>query len=155
MTGYLKGISMSLLTALKLVESKRPIHLSEIEVRRLKLVRNIDLQIGYAKSISEGIHPTVVRSFTMKNKISGDVFPIERKSNVRIWWYTSLDGKTVIELRYGNKRIELGNGKTGVELDDKSKVGETLDLLKRAVIAGELDEGIQAAVGNFGRKIRG
>jgi hypothetical protein len=145
---------MAILKALKLVESKRPIHLSEIEIRRYKVARNIEYQIDHAKSISEGFCPTVIRHSTITNKDTGEAFQKIHKRKVKIWWYTNMVGNTVIELCYGNKRIELGNGATGVELDDYSKLQETLDLLKRAVIAGELDEGINKAAGNFGRSIK-
>ncbi len=45
----------------------------------------------------------------------------------------------------GSKVLELAKGKNAVELGNKDELIQTLAMLKEAVIAGELDEAINAA----------
>jgi hypothetical protein len=48
-------------------------------------------------------------------------------------------------VRYGSKPLELAKGKNAIELNQASEIVPTLELIKNAVVAGELDEAIAAA----------
>ena len=54
-------------------------------------------------------------------------------------------GKVCISIRYGAKLIELAKGKSAVEVSSGEELIKTLELLKRAVEAGELDSQIDIA----------
>lgn len=55
------------------------------------------------------------------------------------------NGKLALTLRYGAKVIELAKGKTAVELASEKELVGVLELLKGAVLDGELDTQIEAA----------
>jgi hypothetical protein len=50
-----------------------------------------------------------------------------------------------LSVRYGSKPLELAKGKNAIELNQASEIVPTLELIKNAVVAGELDEAIAAA----------
>jgi hypothetical protein len=50
-----------------------------------------------------------------------------------------------LSVRYGSKPLELAKGKNAIELNQASEIVPTLELIKSAVVAGELDEAIAAA----------
>lgn len=54
-------------------------------------------------------------------------------------------GKVCISIRYGAKLIELAKGKSAVEVSSGEELIKTLELIKRAVEAGELDSQIEIA----------
>jgi len=54
-------------------------------------------------------------------------------------------GKVCICIRYGAKLIELAKGKSAIEVSSGEELIKTLELIKRAVEAGELDSQIEIA----------
>jgi predicted negative regulator of RcsB-dependent stress response len=62
---------------------------------------------------------------------------------IRAWWWET-GSKLNLSIRYGARVIELAKGKNSVELENLAAVLPTLDLIKKAVEAGELDEAIKA-----------
>ena len=54
-------------------------------------------------------------------------------------------GKVYISIRYGAKLIELAKGKSAIEVSSGEELIKTLELIKRAVEAGELDSHIEIA----------
>lgn len=54
-------------------------------------------------------------------------------------------GKVYISIRYGAKLIELAKGKSAIEVSSGEELIKTLELIKRAVEAGELDSQIEIA----------
>ncbi len=53
----------------------------------------------------------------------------------------------MLEVRYGNKRLEIKPNKAAIEIGDVSNLLPTLTLLRKAVEAGELDKILLAAKG--------
>jgi len=50
-----------------------------------------------------------------------------------------------LSVRYGTKLLELAKGKYAVEIAAEKDLPSTLDLIKAAVLAGELDAALDAA----------
>jgi len=98
-------------------------------VRRSKLADKISEQIAAAKAASEGAVYT--RS--------------DSKRRVRQWFYAIDDKKTCVVLMHGSKQLELTKGKNAVECMGLQGVIGTLETLRTAVLAGELDSQIAAA----------
>ena len=63
----------------------------------------------------------------------------------RPWSWTDENGKVMLEVRYGNKRLEIKPKKAAIEVGEMSNLVPTLKLLKEAVEAGELDKVLTAA----------
>ena len=51
-----------------------------------------------------------------------------------------------MEVRYGNKALELAEGKTAIAIQSKDKIVRTIEKIIEAVIAKELDTAIANAV---------
>ena len=64
---------------------------------------------------------------------------------VKQWWFTTQTGKLAISVRYGSRVLELAKGKFAVEVAQAKDLTATLDAIKTAVLAGELDAQIDAA----------
>lgn len=64
---------------------------------------------------------------------------------MKAWWFVADNGKLVLSVRYGTKVLELAKGKWAVEVGSEKDLVPTLELLKGAVLAGELDTQIEAA----------
>ena len=61
------------------------------------------------------------------------------------WWFTTDAGKLALSVRYGTKVLELAKGKVAVEVGSEKDLVPTLELIKTAVLNGELDTQIEAA----------
>ncbi len=64
---------------------------------------------------------------------------------LRRWWWKDENGGLKLDVRYGNKSIELAPKKPTIEVGDTDKLIPTLEAIKEAVIAGELDKQLAAA----------
>lgn len=136
---------MSTLNNLKLVATKRPGALPQIVQRRNRLIAKIWEQTELAKAQQEGksFQPTRFRS--VKDAETGERRNVESLKRVRAWWFTAENGRLCIQVRYGAKVLELAKGKTAIEVGSTDNLIPTLDALKAAVAAGELDAQIESA----------
>ncbi|KAB0598081.1 DUF6641 family protein [Cupriavidus pauculus] len=136
---------MSGLNNLKLIAAKRPNAVPQIVQRRNRLIAKIWEQTELAKAQREGVsfQPTRVRS--VKDAETGERRSIETAKRVRAWWFAAENGKLCLQVRYGARVLELAKGKTAVEVGSTDNLIPTLDALKAAVAAGELDAQIEAA----------
>ena len=66
---------------------------------------------------------------------------------IKPWWFTAQNGKACLVVRYGSKTLEIAQGKTAIELDKPDELIHTLEMIKTAVEAGELDGQIEKAAG--------
>ena len=69
---------------------------------------------------------------------------------VKAWWFVADNGKLALSVRYGTKVLELAKGKWAVEVASEKDLVGVLDLIKTAVLAGELD----AQIDNAATKLR-
>ncbi len=137
---------MSTLTSLKLVNAKKPTAIPPILHRRNKLSTKVWEQIQLAKAHKDGGTFTVKRFKTVKD-YDGSSKSIELQKRVRPWWFVADAGKVCVNVRYGAKLIELAKGKTAVEVSSAEDLIKTLEIIKVAVEAGELDAQIEIASG--------
>lgn len=63
-------------------------------------------------------------------------------------WFWVDDGIFYLEVRYGGTPIELAPNARVIEVGERAALVPTLRTLKAAIIGGELDAGIRAALGN-------
>lgn len=135
----------SLLASLKVVQAKRQSNTDPIEFRRQKLIRKIDEQIQLAHAVQNGTAFVVHRQRKVKDEVTGDIRTITVERTVRPFWFTSSNGKKVLQLRYGSKVIELSKGKNAIEVNDDKSLVEVLQTVKGAIEIGELDVQIGTA----------
>ena len=132
----------TLLSSLKLVAATRENKTSPVLQRRQKLIKKIDEQIllAHAALNGETYSPTKFKNIVNAEGITEYK---QMPKRIRAWWWET-GSKFNLSIRYGARVIELAKGKNSIELDNLAAVLPTLDLIKKAVEAGELDEAITA-----------
>ena len=107
-------------------------------------------QIELAKAEQAGttFAPVKFRSYT--DKETGVRKQVETNKRVKAWWFTAENGKLALSVRFGPKVLELAKGKFAVEVADSGEIVNVLEIVKRAVLNGELD----AAIDNAAKKLR-
>lgn len=143
---------MAYLDSLKVVLATRPANLPPIIYRRNNLISKLDEQLHCAKAKSEGREYYVERTKTVTND-AGERIRFAHQKRINPWWYRGADGKLVLEVRYANKRLELVKGKTGIEIESIDSLIPALELIKKAVESGELDNSINATAQSIRGKI--
>ena len=124
-----------------------PVQLSPVVQRRIKVAKRIYEQIELAKAKQDGkvYSPTRLRS--IMDEETGLNKSVQVPKRLKEWWFAADSGKLCVSLRYGAKVIEIAKGKTAVEMANETELVATLELLRQAVNAGELDTQIEAVAG--------
>ena len=138
---------MSGLTALKLVQAKREKGTSPQHARRQKLSIKLAEQIQLAKAQQSGTEFSPVRVRTVKDEATGQNRKVEVPKKLKPWWWTDEKGKLCITVRYGARTLEIMDGKNAIETDSIADVITSLQVIRSAVDAGELDKRIDAVMG--------
>ena len=136
---------MSTLSTLKLVAVKKPSHMPAIVIRRNKLSSKLWEQIQLAKSQLEGTPFVVMKYRSMVDRETGLRKQVELPKRIKPWWFQSEQGKVCVSVKYGSWTIELAKGKPSVEVANAQDLIKTLETIKSAVEAGELDAQIEMA----------
>ena len=136
---------MTTLSGLKLTTAQKPTHISPVLQRRNKLVRRLWEQAELARALTAGTQyaPTKLRS--VLDKATGIRQQVQVNKRVKQWWFTADSGRLCLSVRYGTRVLELAKGKYAVEVGTEKELVATLDVIKAAVIAGELDAAIDVA----------
>lgn len=133
------------LAALKFTTAKKPTQLSPIHIRRNKLAVRIDEQIALATALAEGRIHAPSKTKLVTDADSGEKRSVETAKKVKQWWWATDSGKLALTVRYGARVLELAKGKNAIEVASASELVKTLELVKAAAGAGELDDVITAA----------
>ena len=136
---------MSTLSTLKLVATKKPQQMPTIQLRRNKLSSKLWEQIQLARSQITGQPFVVTRFRSIKDRDPGLRKQVEMPKRIRPWWFVTENGKVCVSIRYGSWTLELAKGKPSVEVASADELVVTLETIKRAVEAGELDTQIETA----------
>ena len=137
--------AISAISELKLVADKKPRNMPVIVVRRNKLATKLWEQIQLAKSQIEGT-PFVIHKFrSVRDPETGVKKQVEVPKRIKPWWFQSEAGKVCIAIRYGSYTLELAKGKPSIEVASAADLIKTLEVIKTAVEAGELDSQIELA----------
>ena len=146
---------MTALAKLKLV-SVQADRKNATTIRRAKLTGKIAHQISLAKAQLAGDVFTAKKVKVVTDQATGERKPVEINSHVKQWWFTTPTGKLVLALRYGSKPLEISKGKNATEVADMDDLIATLEVIKQAAHAGELDAQIEQASSSlragFGKK---
>ena len=135
---------IAFLQSLKVTAAKKTVSNNPQLHRRMKLARKLWEQIQLAKSQADGTQFTMTR-FRSVTDPDGSRRSVEIPRRVRAWWWTTDTNKLALNIRYGARKIEISKGKSAVEIATVTDLVPTLELIKQAVEAGELDAQIEAA----------
>jgi TRAP-type mannitol/chloroaromatic compound transport system substrate-binding protein len=112
-------------------------------------------QIQLAKANANGTQFNASKFRTIVDSETGLRKQIEVPKRVKAWWFTTDSGKTAITVRYGARVLELAKGKFAIEVTNPTELVPTLEIIKAAIEAGELDVQLEATAGTvrngFGR----
>jgi hypothetical protein len=136
---------MSTLAQLKLTAQSKPAQMSSVQERRNKLAKRVWEQIELAKAQAQGTQYTPIKFRTITDSETGARKQIETTKRVKQWWFTADNGKLALSVRYGTKVLELAPKKFAVEIATSKDLVTTLELIKGAVLNGELDNAIDSA----------
>jgi len=139
---------MAALTKLKFVVANQKRSVDPVQHRRQKLASKITEQIELAQAQKEGRAYMPTRIKTYVDEVTGQRMTAEVTKRVKAWYWSD-NGKINLAVRYGAKTLELVRGKNAVEVATGEELLATLELLKTATLAGELDTAISAASGQL------
>lgn len=136
---------MATLATLKLSAAVKPTQMPAVQVRRNKLAKRLWEQAELARAQQAGTHFAPIKFRTIADPETGLRKQVEVAKRVKQWWFTADNGKLALSVRYGSKILELAKGKYAVEVASEKELVPTLEIIKAAVLAGELDAAIDAA----------
>ncbi len=136
---------MATLSTLKLSAAVKPTSVPAVQLRRGKLVRRIWEQCELARAQAAGTTFAPVKFRSVVENDTGIRRQVETPKRVKPWWFVTDAGKIALSIRYGTKVLELAKGKVAVEVGTEKELVPTLELIKTAVLNGELDTQIEAA----------
>ena len=139
------GLKMTTLATLKLTDAKKPNQVPQVIQRRRKLEKRVWQQIELAKALQSGTNYTIKRFRSFTDRETGARKQVETDVRIKQWWFTTDTGKLAVSVRYGSKVLELAPKKYAVEIANERDLVKTLDIIKTAVINGELDTAIETA----------
>ena len=133
------------LSKLSLVNAKKPLQAPPIVQRRNKVSNALHQQLLLAQALAEGnsYSPKVFKTVT--NKATGERATIEATKRIKPFWFVADNGKVCLQVRYGNKVMELAKGKNSIEVANGEELVKTLGLVIDCVNKGELDAQIEQA----------
>ena len=123
-----------MLKLLKLVPNKKSNSNNSFLKRRRKLIAKINEQILLATD--SNYKPKKIK--WVRNE-DGTERKLEIPKRIRRWWCEQQGGTILLTIRYGNKVIELEQGKNAIELSSKAELEPMLQSIKKAVDNGEFD----------------
>jgi hypothetical protein len=136
---------MSNLASLKLVTSKKPRSIAPVLHRRNKLSSKLWEQIQFARAQLEGKSYAPIKYRTVTDAETGVRRQVELPKRIKPWWFVAENGKVCVSVKYGSYTLELARGKPSVEVASATELVKTLETIKTAVEAGELDAQIDQA----------
>ena len=133
------------LAGLKLTTAQKDTGVSPVQQRRNKMSKRLWEQIQLAKAQAGGGQFSASKFRTITDTETGLRKSVEVPKRVKAWWFVADNGKTAIAVRYGARLLELAKGKFAVEIATPNELVQTLEVIKSAVEAGELDEQMELA----------
>jgi len=134
------------LATLKFIAQKRPTQMPAVQVRRNKLVNKLHEQIQLCTAKKNGTHFAPLHLRSVRDRDTGVIKRIELPKRIRPWFFTSDNGKICLQIKYGSKVIDVsGKNKPTIELTSTDELIKTLELIKIATLAGELDALLESA----------
>jgi hypothetical protein len=140
---------MNTLSTLKLTATQKPTQVSDVQQRRNKLAKRLWEQMELAKAQQAGTQFVATKFRTVKDS-DGVRKTVEANKRVKAWWFTGDNGKLALCVRYGSKVLELAKGKYAIEVGGEKDLVNVLEVVKTAVLNGELD----TAIDNAANKLR-
>ena len=138
---------MSILSSLTLSDTaKRAVSADPVTNLRNKMLAALDHQIA-AFNADQQNQPyfTYTEKWQLVDEATGRKERVKVQHPIRKMWFSDAGGRILLELRFANKAVQVG-GKSSVVVGTLDKLVPTLQTVKKAVAAGELDAVLQGVV---------
>jgi len=132
-------MTKSLLSSLKLSARPEKVQENPLAKRRERLITQLDVQKDMIQAQLDGERFTAFKEKWQINPETNKKELIRIPKKVLPWFYKN-NGQYYLEVRYGNKPIEIKKGKQAIEMDDFKSLMPIIELVIKAVLAGELDD---------------
>ncbi|WP_162652124.1 hypothetical protein [Lentilitoribacter sp. Alg239-R112] len=137
---------MSNLSKLTLTTTTPNQPLTPLARKRIKLLRKLDQQLLAAEAEKDGSEFTEEVKRWVKNVQTGEKELITQSRTVKKWWWANEHGALVLTLKDGNKIIPLDDNHKSVEVGGIEDLASTIETVRAAVIAGELDQQLEKLI---------
>ena len=135
---------MALLSTLKLTSLTHPSSQSPAQLRRTKLLNNLDLLIACARAKINGEAYMATKYQTVVDDGTGLKRKVPVPKTVRPWFFKTDNNKFALCINYGTTKIEIAKGKYSIEINQEKDIVPVLEVVKTAVQNGELDQALEA-----------
>ena len=132
-------MTTSVLSSLKVIARPEIKQKPPVLNKRMKLINRLEQQKKLATCMLEGTPFVAYKEKTVKDPETGERIKKRWQATVRPWYYDT-DNHYFLEVKVGIRAIELQKGKPAIDVGDKEKLPEVIEILISAVEKGELDE---------------
>ncbi len=146
---------MGILETLTLSDtSKRTDNIDPKVHLRRKMTAALDHQIAGAVAETKGeTYVVEVEKWIETDAATGAKERRKVQKPLRRMWYRNASDAILVELRFANKPIQIG-GKPSIVVGGLDKLVPTLQTVRKAVMAGELDAALKAAADSRKRSLK-
>lgn len=137
---------MSNLSKLTLTTTTPNQPITALARKRIKLIRKLDQQVLAAEAEREGVEYKEDYKRWTDNAETGKREAVMFSRPVKKWWWANQHGALMITLKDGNKIIPLDDKHTSIEVGGVESLAGTLETIRAAVIAGELDAQLEKII---------
>lgn len=136
---------MSHLSKLALTATSPKEHVSPVARKRLNLLRKLETQLEAAQAeLRDEEFLEDIRKWVRGE--DGERTQVTEQRAVRKWWWQHHTGAWMLTLRDGAKELPLAEDKTSIEVGEITNLVYTLETIRSAVLAGEIDPALEAMI---------
>lgn len=139
-----KQTAKSILSTFNLSESLKRKIVDKPTVRRNKLLAKLDEQILAVQAALKGEEYFGKKNVTETDE-DGNKTTTTVPKRVNKWFYTNDGTEWFLEIKYGNRVLQLAKDKTAIVVGALDNMVAVLEQVKEATAAKELDKAIEAA----------
>lgn len=140
-----------LLNSLKLSARPEKTRDNPLLKKREKLLLKLNQQLAMAQSHIAGETYTVYKEKWQKNAETGQQEKIQIPKKVSPWFYKR-NNQYFLEVRYGNKPLELSKGNHAIEIGEQENLVPTIETVIEAVVSAELDPLLEKVTSHLSKK---
>ena len=134
----------SILSSLDLTASQKRAATDKSIARRGKVLAKLDEQVRIAEAAIKG-EEYFSKKTVRKTDEDGNQVTVTVPKRVNKWFYTNNGNDWFLEVKYGNRALELAKGKSAIAVGGLDQIETVIDQVKQAIVAGELDSAISDA----------
>ena len=134
----------SILSTFNITESQKRKVVDKPTVRRNKLLAKLDEQILAAEAAIKGEEYFGKKNVTETDE-DGNKTTTTVPKRVNKWFYTNDGTEWFLEIKYGNRVLQLAKDKTAIIVGALENMVTVIEQVKEAVAAKELDNAIESA----------